>query len=162
MPPKSGHARAADLVVDASGRGALTLAPTRDRVIKSSNGFLVCAAAIDRPTTPEEITIGIDVGYATCVFCHTGGRTSTDWKGVTFGRAPQNSRGGLMLPARLPYYPAWRGDYQARGGSTFKNPAPARVPPGVKGESCVGWVPPDVVAVNLVILTIRQSLPVYP
>src|SRR6266508_6060481 len=40
----------------------------RDRVIKSSNGFLVCAAAIDRPTTPEEITIGIDVGYATCVF----------------------------------------------------------------------------------------------
>jgi hypothetical protein len=34
----------------------------------NSNGFLVCAAAIDRPTTPEGITIGIEVGSTTCVF----------------------------------------------------------------------------------------------
>ena len=73
---------AADLVVDASGRGALTLALLQ---------------SIGRPL-PEETTIGIDLGYATCVFT-TPGDASTDWKGVmTFGQAPQNSRGGLMLP----------------------------------------------------------------
>jgi hypothetical protein len=73
---------AADLVVDASGRGALTLALLR---------------SIGRPL-PEETTIGIDLGYATCVFAILDG-ASTDWKGVmTFGQAPQNSRGGLMLP----------------------------------------------------------------
>lgn len=43
---------AADLVVDASGRGALTLALLQ---------------SIGRPL-PEETTIGIDLGYATCVF----------------------------------------------------------------------------------------------
>jgi 2-polyprenyl-6-methoxyphenol hydroxylase-like FAD-dependent oxidoreductase len=73
---------AADLVVDASGRGALTL------------GLL---QSIGRPL-PEETTIGIDLGYATCVFAIPDG-ASTDWKGVmTFGEAPRNSRGGLMLP----------------------------------------------------------------
>jgi 2-polyprenyl-6-methoxyphenol hydroxylase-like FAD-dependent oxidoreductase len=73
---------AADLVVDASGRGALTLALLQ---------------SIGRPL-PEETTIGIDLGYATCVFA-TPDDVSTDWKGVmTFGQAPQNSRGGLMLP----------------------------------------------------------------
>ncbi|MGZ5874956.1 MAG: FAD-dependent oxidoreductase [Bradyrhizobium sp.] len=71
-----------DLVVDASGRGALTLALLR---------------SIGRPL-PEETTIGIDLGYATCVFAIPDD-ASTDWKGVmTFGQAPQNSRGGLMLP----------------------------------------------------------------
>src|SRR5206468_9977332 len=73
---------AADLVVDASGRGALTLALLQ---------------SIGRPQ-PEETTIGIDLGYATCIF-DIPDDASTDWKGVmTFGQAPQNSRGGLMLP----------------------------------------------------------------
>jgi 2-polyprenyl-6-methoxyphenol hydroxylase-like FAD-dependent oxidoreductase len=73
---------AADLVVDASGRGALTLALLQ---------------SIGRPL-PEETTIGIDLGYATCVFAIPDD-ASTDWKGVmTFGQAPHNSRGGLMLP----------------------------------------------------------------
>jgi 2-polyprenyl-6-methoxyphenol hydroxylase-like FAD-dependent oxidoreductase len=73
---------AADLVVDASGRGAPTLA-----LLKS----------IGRPL-PAETTIGIDLRYATCVFAIPDD-ASTDWKGVmTFGQAPQNSRGGLMLP----------------------------------------------------------------
>jgi 2-polyprenyl-6-methoxyphenol hydroxylase-like FAD-dependent oxidoreductase len=73
---------AADLVIDASGRGALTLALLQ---------------SIGRPL-PEETTIGIDLGYATFVFDILDD-ASTDWKGVmTFGQAPQNSRGGLMLP----------------------------------------------------------------
>src|SRR6202140_1117773 len=73
---------AADLVVDASGRGALTLALLQ---------------SIGRPL-PEETTIGIDLRYATCVFAIPDD-ASTDWKGVmTFGQAPHNSRGGLMLP----------------------------------------------------------------
>jgi 2-polyprenyl-6-methoxyphenol hydroxylase-like FAD-dependent oxidoreductase len=73
---------AADLVVDASGRGV----PTLD-LLKS----------IGLPL-PEETTIGIDLGYATCIFSIPDD-ASTDWKGVmTFGQAPQNSRGGLMLP----------------------------------------------------------------
>ena len=73
---------AADLVVDASGRGALTLALLQ---------------SIGRPL-PEETTIGIDLGYATCVFAIPD-EAAADWKGVmTFGQAPQNSRGGLLLP----------------------------------------------------------------
>jgi 2-polyprenyl-6-methoxyphenol hydroxylase-like FAD-dependent oxidoreductase len=72
----------ADLVVDASGRGALTLALLQ---------------SIGRPL-PEETTIGIDLGYATCIFA-VPDDASTDWKGVmTFGHAPRDSRGGLMLP----------------------------------------------------------------
>ena len=72
----------ADLVVDASGRGVPTL------------GLL---ESIGRPL-PEETTIGIDIGYATSVF-FIPDDAPTDWKGVmTFGQAPQNSRGGLMLP----------------------------------------------------------------
>ena len=73
---------AADLVVDASG----TRRPT-----------LALLQSIGRPL-PEETTIGIDLGYATCIFAIPDD-ASTDWKGVmTFGQAPQNSRGGLMLP----------------------------------------------------------------
>jgi 2-polyprenyl-6-methoxyphenol hydroxylase-like FAD-dependent oxidoreductase len=72
---------AADLIIDASGRGALTLALLQ---------------SIGRPL-PEETTIGIDVGYATCVFAIPDD-APTDWKGVmTFGDL-NNSRGGLMLP----------------------------------------------------------------
>jgi 2-polyprenyl-6-methoxyphenol hydroxylase-like FAD-dependent oxidoreductase len=73
---------AADLVVDASGRGAPTLALLQ---------------SIGQPL-PEETRIGIDLGYATCIFAIPDD-AATDWKGVmTFGQAPQNSRGGLMLP----------------------------------------------------------------
>ncbi|MGZ3312396.1 MAG: FAD-dependent oxidoreductase, partial [Xanthobacteraceae bacterium] len=73
---------ATDLVVDASGSGALTL-----NLLQS----------IGRPL-PEETTIGIDLGYATCVF-DVPDDAPADWKGVmTFGQAPHNSRGGLMLP----------------------------------------------------------------
>jgi 2-polyprenyl-6-methoxyphenol hydroxylase-like FAD-dependent oxidoreductase len=72
----------ADLVVDASGRGALTLA-----LLKS----------IGQPP-PAETAIGIDVGYATCVF-DIPNDASTDWKGVrTLAQAPEIRRGGLMLP----------------------------------------------------------------
>jgi len=73
---------ATDLIVDASGSGALTLDLLR---------------SIGRPL-PEETTIGIDLGYATCVFAIPDD-APIDWKGVmTFGQAPHNSRGGLMLP----------------------------------------------------------------
>jgi 2-polyprenyl-6-methoxyphenol hydroxylase-like FAD-dependent oxidoreductase len=72
----------ADLVVDASGRGAPTLGLLR---------------SIGRPL-PEETTIGIDVGYATSVFSIPDD-ASTEWKGVmTFPKAPQSSGGCLMLP----------------------------------------------------------------
>ncbi len=73
---------AADLVVDASGRGTLTL-----DLLKT----------MGRPL-PEETAIGIDLGYATCIFAIPDD-APTAWKGVmTFGQAPQSSRGGLMLP----------------------------------------------------------------
>jgi 2-polyprenyl-6-methoxyphenol hydroxylase-like FAD-dependent oxidoreductase len=72
----------ADLVVDASGRGAPTLGVLR---------------SLGRPE-PEETSIGIDLGYGTCIF-NIPDDASTDWKGVmTFGQAPHDSRGGLMLP----------------------------------------------------------------
>jgi 2-polyprenyl-6-methoxyphenol hydroxylase-like FAD-dependent oxidoreductase len=71
----------ADLVVDASGRGALTLA-----LLKT----------IGQPP-PAETTIGIDLGYATCVF-DIPNDASTDWKGVRTLGSPQIRRGGLMLP----------------------------------------------------------------
>ena len=72
----------ADLVVDASGRGAPTLSLLQ---------------SIGRPL-PEETTIGIDLSYATGIFA-VPDDASHDWKGVmTFGEAPGDSRGGLMLP----------------------------------------------------------------
>ncbi|RZN33492.1 hypothetical protein CWO90_09730 [Bradyrhizobium sp. Leo121] len=72
----------ADLVVDASGRGAVTLALLQ---------------SIGQPL-PEETTIGIDLGYAACIF-DIPDDAATDWNGVmTLGQAPQNGRGGLMLP----------------------------------------------------------------
>jgi 2-polyprenyl-6-methoxyphenol hydroxylase-like FAD-dependent oxidoreductase len=73
---------ATDLVVDASGRGAPTLG-----LLRSMGRAL-----------PEETTIGIDVGYATCIFSIPDD-ASTEWKGVmTFPKAPESSRGCLMLP----------------------------------------------------------------
>jgi len=72
---------AADLVVDASGRGTSTLA-----MLKSIGGPL-----------PAETAIGIDLRYATCVFAIPDD-ASTDWKGVRTLGSPQIRRGGLMLP----------------------------------------------------------------
>jgi len=73
---------ASDLVVDASGRGVPTLGLLR---------------SISLPL-PEETTVGIDLGYGTCIFSIPDD-ASTDWKGImTFGQAPHDSRGGLMLP----------------------------------------------------------------
>ena len=73
---------AADLVVDASGRGALTLALLQ---------------SIGRPL-PEQTTIGIDLSYATCIFAIPD-EAPTDWKGVmSFGAASRDSHGGIMLP----------------------------------------------------------------
>jgi 2-polyprenyl-6-methoxyphenol hydroxylase-like FAD-dependent oxidoreductase len=88
---------AADLVVDASGRGV----PTLD-LLKS----------IGQPE-PEETTIGVDFRYATCVF-DVPDSASADWKGVmTFGLPPQNSRGGLMLPLEGNRWMASLGGVQA-------------------------------------------------
>ena len=72
----------ADLVVDASGRGAPTLA-----VLKSTGRAI-----------PTETTIGVDVGYSTAVY-DIPEDAPRDWKGVmTFPLMPQSSRGGLLLP----------------------------------------------------------------
>jgi len=73
---------AADLVVDASGRGAPTLALLR------SSGRRV----------PDEIVIGIDLHYTTATFVipHDA---STNWRGVaTYPHAPERSLGGYLLP----------------------------------------------------------------
>ena len=71
----------ADLVVDASGRGTLTL------------GLL---EAVGHPP-PQETVIGVDIGYASAIFAIPDD-FSGDWKGVrTLAQVPQHSRGGLML-----------------------------------------------------------------
>jgi 2-polyprenyl-6-methoxyphenol hydroxylase-like FAD-dependent oxidoreductase len=73
---------AADLVVDASGRGAPTLALLR------SSGRLI----------PDEIVIGVDLHYTTATFVIPQD-ASTDWTGIaTHPHAPERSRGGYMLP----------------------------------------------------------------
>ena len=72
----------ADLVVDASGRGNLTL---------------VLLEAIGRAQAQESV-IDVDIGYATAIFAIPADM-SVAWKGVrTLAPAPQRSRGGLMLP----------------------------------------------------------------
>jgi 2-polyprenyl-6-methoxyphenol hydroxylase-like FAD-dependent oxidoreductase len=72
----------ADLVVDASGRGALTLDALQ---------------SIGRKPPPET-KIGIDIAYASAVFAIPDD-APPDWKGVMmFGQAPENGRGALMLP----------------------------------------------------------------
>jgi 2-polyprenyl-6-methoxyphenol hydroxylase-like FAD-dependent oxidoreductase len=72
----------ADLIVDASGRGNLTLA---------------LLEAIGR-TQAQESVIEVDIGYATAIFAIPAD-ISVDCKGVrTLALAPQRSRGGLMLP----------------------------------------------------------------
>jgi 2-polyprenyl-6-methoxyphenol hydroxylase-like FAD-dependent oxidoreductase len=73
----------ADLVVDASGHGAPTLA-----LLKKTGLPL-----------PEETLIGIDVAYATGIF-HIPSDAPADWKAVlTFGGlSPTSARGALMWP----------------------------------------------------------------
>jgi 2-polyprenyl-6-methoxyphenol hydroxylase-like FAD-dependent oxidoreductase len=73
---------AADLVVDASGRGAPTLA-----LLRSSG----------RPA-PDEIVVGVDLHYTTTTFVIPRD-APTDWRGIaTHPHAPEMSRGGYMLP----------------------------------------------------------------
>jgi 2-polyprenyl-6-methoxyphenol hydroxylase-like FAD-dependent oxidoreductase len=73
----------ADLVVDASGYGAPTLA-----MLKTAGLPL-----------PEETVIGVDQGYATAVF-HKPSDAPADWKSVlTLGGLPPNdARGALLWP----------------------------------------------------------------
>jgi 2-polyprenyl-6-methoxyphenol hydroxylase-like FAD-dependent oxidoreductase len=73
---------AADLVVDASGRGDLTL-----ELLKSLGWPL-----------PEAETIGVDLAYATAIF-KIPDDAPADWKGVfTFANPAVSSRGSLLLP----------------------------------------------------------------
>ena len=73
----------ADLVVDASGRGVLTLA-------------LLRAAGYPAPAVTR---IGVDIGYATATYEIPADDKRRGWLGVmTFPKAPQSSRGALMLP----------------------------------------------------------------
>src|SRR5438105_1436193 len=72
----------ADLVVDASGRGVLTLG-----VLEANHA-----------PAPDATTIGVDLGYATAVF-EIPDDAPRDWKGVfSFPQAPRSSRGALLLP----------------------------------------------------------------
>jgi 2-polyprenyl-6-methoxyphenol hydroxylase-like FAD-dependent oxidoreductase len=72
----------ADLVVDASGRAAPTLA------------FLRSAGH----PPPEEVTIGIDLHYTTTSFAIPK-NAPTDWKGVgSWADAPESSRAGFLMP----------------------------------------------------------------
>ncbi|HYB41223.1 MAG TPA: squalene monooxygenase, partial [Candidatus Methylomirabilis sp.] len=72
---------AADLVVDASGRGTLTMA------LLESIGH----------ARPAETTIGVDVGYATAVFAIPDA-APPDWQGIFTFPGPASSGGVLMLP----------------------------------------------------------------
>ena len=72
----------ADLVIDASGRGSLTM------------DLLRTAGRM----APPETNIGVDIGYASATYEMPLG-VYRPWKGVlTFPQAPQSSRGALMLP----------------------------------------------------------------
>jgi 2-polyprenyl-6-methoxyphenol hydroxylase-like FAD-dependent oxidoreductase len=72
----------ADLVVDASGRGELTLGLLRSIGQKR----------------PDETFIGVDIGYATAVF-EMPDDAPSGWRAVrTLPCAPENSRSGLLFP----------------------------------------------------------------
>jgi len=72
----------AELVIDASGRGAPTLA---------------LFEALGR-TPPEETAIGVDIAYATALY-EVPPDAARGWKGImTFPKAPESSFGALMLP----------------------------------------------------------------
>jgi 2-polyprenyl-6-methoxyphenol hydroxylase-like FAD-dependent oxidoreductase len=72
----------ADLVVDASGQGTLTLG------LLESIGHAL----------PEETTIGVDLAYASAIFAIPEDAPSS-WKGVfSLPQAPKSRRGALLLP----------------------------------------------------------------
>ncbi|MEJ2217715.1 MAG: hypothetical protein P8099_13980 [Gemmatimonadota bacterium] len=72
----------ADLVVETTGRGNLTL------------DFL---KAMGRPL-PQTTTIGVDLSYSTAVF-EVPEDAPSGWKGVaTYPAAPESSRGALLMP----------------------------------------------------------------
>ena len=74
--------RTADLVLDASGAGELTIAALR---------------ALGHPGV-QETTIGVDIGYSTATF-DIPASAPTHWKGVLhMPFAPRTSRGALMIP----------------------------------------------------------------
>jgi 2-polyprenyl-6-methoxyphenol hydroxylase-like FAD-dependent oxidoreductase len=75
------HELAADFVVDASSRGALTLA-FLDRV------------GLPRP---QETEIGIDLRYATAMF-EIPSSAPPDWHAVLHRPAAESGRGGLLIP----------------------------------------------------------------
>ena len=71
----------ADLVVDASARGTLTLAALQ-------------AMGLGRP---PETKVGVDIGYSTAIFEMPEQRP--DWRAVlTFADAPRDSRCGYLIP----------------------------------------------------------------
>jgi 2-polyprenyl-6-methoxyphenol hydroxylase-like FAD-dependent oxidoreductase len=71
-----------DLIIDASGNGSLTL-----EFLKASGRRL-----------PEETSIGVNMRYASALFDHADIRDNYK-VAYTFPNAPEESRGGLMLPA---------------------------------------------------------------
>jgi 2-polyprenyl-6-methoxyphenol hydroxylase-like FAD-dependent oxidoreductase len=72
----------ADFVVDASGRGTVTLS-------------LLDRLGLPRP---RETSIGVDISYATALF-DVPHDVPSDWKGVaTFARIPNTTVSALMLP----------------------------------------------------------------
>jgi 2-polyprenyl-6-methoxyphenol hydroxylase-like FAD-dependent oxidoreductase len=74
---------AADLVVDASSHGSLTLQ-------------LLTARGL---AAPPEDTISVDMGYCTAIFAIPDD-APTDWKGaVVLPDPPRNRRGAILLPA---------------------------------------------------------------
>lgn len=72
----------ADLIIDASGNGSLTL-----EFLKASGR-----------RAPDETSIGINMHYASALFDHADIRDNYKIA-YTFPNAPEDSRGGLILPA---------------------------------------------------------------
>jgi 2-polyprenyl-6-methoxyphenol hydroxylase-like FAD-dependent oxidoreductase len=76
------HSMSADLIVDASGRGAPTL-----KLLDATGG-----------ARPETSSIGINIDYSTAVFAKPKDAPA-DWLLLgTMPRAPQERRGGLIMP----------------------------------------------------------------
>jgi 2-polyprenyl-6-methoxyphenol hydroxylase-like FAD-dependent oxidoreductase len=89
----------ADLIIDASGRGALTL-----QLLKSAG-----------LAAPEETSIGIDSTYASAAFAIPED-APREWKGVmTFGAAPQDARGAILLPLEGKRWIVSVGEAHSRG-----------------------------------------------
>jgi flavin-dependent dehydrogenase len=78
----------ADLVIDASKHGSLTLS-----FLKSTGHPL-----------PEETTIGVDIRYATALFDLRYGALGEFRANVTFPKAPESVKAGYLLPVENNYY----------------------------------------------------------